>query len=138
MKSIQEYFTIYKQSAWEKDTESMIALYDDNVVIYDMWNHGYQKGLDGWSVVIRNWLGSLGEEKVNVNFEMIEIHEGGKVGFASALISFQAISISNTILRSMKNRITIGFVKKGDAWKVIHQHTSAPINSKLEAMLSFE
>jgi ketosteroid isomerase-like protein len=137
MKKIQDYFIIYKQSAWEKDTESMVALYDENVVIYDMWNQGYQTGLAGWSVVIKDWLRSLGEEKVNVNFEMIEIHEGDDVGFASALISFQAISSSNTVLRSMKNRITVGFVKKGDAWKVVHQHTSAPINSKLEAILDF-
>lgn len=137
MKKIQDYFAIYKQSAWEKDTESMIGLYDDNVVIFDMWNMGYQTGLAQWSVVIKDWLGSLGEERVNVIFEMIEIHEGDKVGFACALISFQAISTGNTIIRSMKNRITVGFIKKSDQWKVIHQHTSAPINSDLEAMLNF-
>lgn len=137
MKKIQDYFTIYKQSAWEKDTESMIGLYDDNVVIFDMWQEGYQTGLAEWSIVIKDWLGSLGEEKVNVIFEMIEIHEGDNVGFGSALITFQAISIDNIIIRSMKNRITLGFVKERDLWKVVHQHTSAPINSDLEAILDF-
>lgn len=137
MKSPQDYFTIYKQSAWNKDTESMIALYHDNVVIFDMWNQGHQTGLTEWSTVIKDWLGSLGEEKVNVIFEMIEIHEGNDVGFGSALITYQAISTSNTILRSMKNRVTLGFIKQGDEWKVIHQHTSAPINSNLEGILNF-
>jgi ketosteroid isomerase-like protein len=137
MKSPQDYFTIYKQSAWNKDTESMIALYHDNVVIFDMWNQGYQTGLTEWSNVIKDWLGSLGDEKVNVIFEMTEIHEGNDVGFGSALITYQAISTSNTILRSMKNRVTLGFIKQGDEWKVIHQHTSAPINSKLEGILNF-
>jgi len=137
MKKIQDYFTIYKQSAWEKDTESMIALYADEVVIFDMWQRGYQTGLSEWSVAIKNWLGSLGEEKVNVIFHMTEVHEGDKVGFANALITFQAISIDDTIIRSMKNRITLGFIKQGDAWKVIHQHTSAPINSSLEGILDF-
>ncbi len=137
MKKIQDYFTIYKQSAWEKDTESMIGLYDDNVVIFDMWQEGYQTGLAEWSIAIKDWLGSLGEEKVNVIFEMIEIHEGDNVGFGSALVTFQAISIDNTIIRSMKNRITLGFVKERDLWKVVHQHTSAPINSDLEAILEF-
>jgi ketosteroid isomerase-like protein len=37
----------------------------------------------------------------------------------------------------MKNRITLGFSKEKDVWKVVHQHTSAPINSNLEAILSF-
>lgn len=137
MKRIQDYFTIYKQSAWEKNTESMIGLYDDNVVIFDMWEKGHQTGLTEWSLAIKDWLGSLGEEKVNVIFEMIEIHEGDTVGFGSAIITFQAISISNIIIRSMKNRITLGFIKNNDTWKVVHQHTSAPINSDLEAILNF-
>jgi ketosteroid isomerase-like protein len=72
-----------------------------------------------------------------VIFEMIKIQEGDIAGFANALISFQAISIDNTIIRSMKNRITLGFIKEKDQWKVVHQHTSAPINSDLEAILNF-
>jgi ketosteroid isomerase-like protein len=137
MKQLQDYFTIYKRAAWDKDIESMIQLYDDNVVIYDLWTKGYQTGLTEWSGAIKDWLGSLGEEKVKVIFEMIEIHESGTIGFASALITYQAISADNTILRSMKNRLTIGFRKEKDLWKVIHQHTSAPINSELVAILNF-
>jgi ketosteroid isomerase-like protein len=137
VKKIQEFFTIYKQSAWSKDAESMIALYHNNVVIFDMWKQGYQTGLITWSDVIKDWFGSLGEEKVNVIFEMIDIHEGDNVGFGSALITFQAISIDNSIIRSMKNRITLGFMKERDEWKVVHQHTSAPISSNLEAILNF-
>ncbi|SKC79001.1 YybH family protein [Ohtaekwangia koreensis] len=137
MKRPQDFFTIYKQSAWDKDTESMIGLYDDNIVIFDMWNQGYQTGLKEWSVVIKDWLGSLGDEKLNVIFEMIEIHESNDVGFGSALITYQAISISNAIVRSMKNRVTLGFIKQKDEWKVVHQHTSAPINSELKAILNF-
>jgi hypothetical protein len=91
MRKPQDYFTIYKQSAWEKDTESMIGLYDDSVVIFDMWDQGYQSGLKEWSLVIKDWLGSLGDEKVNVIFEMIEIHERDQVAFGSALITYQAI-----------------------------------------------
>lgn len=137
MKQLQDFFTIYKQSAWNKDTKSMIALYHDNVVIFDMWNQGHQTGLTEWSTVIKDWLGSLGEEKVNMIFDMIEIHEDNDVGFGSALITYQAISTSNTILRSMKNRVTLGFIKQKGEWKVIHQHTSAPINSNLVGILNF-
>lgn len=133
----QDFFTIYKQSAWDKDIKSMIGLYDDNVVIFDMWALGYLTGIKDWSVVIKDWLGSLGDEKVNVTFEMIEVHEGETAGFGSALITYQAISIDNTILRSMRNRITVGFIKEKDEWKVRHQHTSAPINSELGAILNF-
>ena len=135
MKTLQDFFTIYKQSAWNKDTKSMIALYDDNVLIFDMWSQVYQTGLADWSRVIKDWLGSLVDEKVNVIFEMIEVHEGENIGFGSALIIYQAIAADNTVVRSMKNRISLGFVKEKDVWRVRHQHTSAPVNSKLEAIL---
>jgi ketosteroid isomerase-like protein len=137
MKTLQDYFSIYKQSAWEKDIETMIGLYHHDVVIFDMWMQGYQTGLTGWSIVIKDWLGSLRDEKVNVIFEMIQIHEGENVGFGSALITYQAISTDNTIIRSMRNRITIGFHREKDVWKVIHQHTSSPIDSELKAILNF-
>ncbi len=137
MKTPQDFFTIYKQSAWNKDVESMIGLYDDNVVIFDMWKQGYQTGLTEWSAAIKDWLGSLGEEKVNVIFEMIEINDSENIGFASALITYQAISNGNTILRSMRNRITVVFFKNKNVWKVRHQHTSSPINSELGAILNF-
>lgn len=137
MKQLQDYFTIYEQATWNKDIESMIRLYDDNVVIYDMWTNGYQTGLTEWSIAIKDWLGSLKNENVKVIFEMIEIHESGDIGFGSALITYQAISVDDAILRSMKNRLTIGLKKKKGIWKVIHQHTSAPINSELVAILNF-
>jgi ketosteroid isomerase-like protein len=137
MKRPQDFFTMYKQSAWEKDTENMIRLYDDHIVIFDMWTHGYQTGLTEWSRVIKDWLGPLGDEKVNVIFERIEIREGENMGFGSALITYQAISTDNTIIRSMKNRITLGFIREKDVWKVVHQHTSSPINSDLQAILTF-
>ncbi|MFZ1786749.1 MAG: nuclear transport factor 2 family protein [Saprospiraceae bacterium] len=129
MQAIEDFFEIYKQSAWSKDSAAMINLYDDNVIVFDMWDQGFMLGLPDLKNVIVDWLGSLGEEKVKVDFEMVKINQSGNVGFASALIGFQAIASDGAVLRSMKNRITIGFSKLEDGWKVIHQHTSAPISS---------
>lgn len=117
---IEEFFNVYQDSAWRKDTPTMINLYDEHAVIFDMWDQGYYSDRLAWTKLIEDWLGSLGEEKVKVEFEMIEIQQSGNVGFASALIQFQAISSKGAILRSMKNRITLGFSKFKDEWKVIH------------------
>ncbi len=126
---IIDFFSMYKDAAWRKDTKAMIDLYDEHVVIFDMWDQGHLTDSSAWKKIIIDWLGSLGDEKVKVEFEMVEIHQSDTVGFASALIQFQAISKKGTVLRSMKNRITLGFTKSEDGWKVIHQHTSAPISS---------
>jgi ketosteroid isomerase-like protein len=106
-------------------------------MIFDMWQHGYQKGLKEWSAAIRDWFDSLKVERVNVDFEMIEVHESGDAGFASAVVIFQAVSGDDKILRSMKNRITLGLIKKDHVWRVKHQHTSAPIDLNLQAVLNF-
>lgn len=126
---IEDFFKIYQKAAWSKDITAMINIYDEHAVIFDMWDQGYLTNPEDWHKIIFEWLNSLGDEKVKVEFEMISIHQSGNVGFASALISFQAISNDGAVLRSMKNRITLGFSKFEDGWKVIHQHTSAPIGS---------
>ena len=126
---IEDFFKIYQKSAWDKDASAMISLYDEHALIFDMWDQGYISNFSEWSKIITDWLGSLGEEKVKVEFEMVKIHQSGDVGFASALIQFQAISSEGAVLRGMKNRISLGFSKSEDGWKVIHQHTSAPVSS---------
>jgi ketosteroid isomerase-like protein len=125
---INEFFSLYKESAWHKDTTAMLNLYGEQAVIFDMWDQCYHSTAE-WNQSISDWLGSLGEEKVNVEFERITIHQAGNTGFASALIRFRAISSEGTVVRSMTNRITLGFSRSEDGWKVTHQHTSAPIRS---------
>ncbi len=126
---IKDFFSIYKNAAWSKDATSMKNLYDKNVVIFDMWDKGYISNPLEWDYIIEDWLGNLGEENVKVEFEKVQIFQSENVGFATGLIVFQAISKEGMVLRAMKNRITLGFSKFDDGWKVVHQHTSAPINS---------
>jgi ketosteroid isomerase-like protein len=126
---IEDFFKIYQNAAWNKNPEAMINLYNKDALIFDMWDQGYISNTTEWNKSINDWLGSLGEEKVKVEFELINIQQSGNVGFACALIIFQALSADGTVLRGMKNRITLGFSKKEEGWKVTHQHTSAPISS---------
>lgn len=135
--TINDFFNFYKNYTWDKDIDNMINLYDENVIIFDTWDKGFINGIEEWSAIITDWLTSLGEEKVNVTFEEISIQEDeGKIGFASAIIQYQAISKDNNILRSMKNRISIGFVQKQGIWKVTHQHISVPIDSNLKPIFT--
>jgi ketosteroid isomerase-like protein len=80
---IEDFFKLYQNSAWRKDSMSMINLYDEHAVIFDMWDQGYNSNPTEWGKIIIDWFGSLGEEKVRVEFEMVKIHQSGNVGFAS-------------------------------------------------------
>ena len=135
MQKPADFFSKYQETAFKKDVAGMISLYDEDVEVFDMWERGYFSGLEEWAAVITGWLTSLNEEKVNVIFELINIHESDEIAFAHALIQYQAIAAGGNILRSMKNRISIGLINKNGAWKVKHQHTSAPVDSTLKAIL---
>ncbi len=126
---IEDFFKEYKKAAWEKDSAAMIRLYDTSLVQFDMWDTGYISTPREWAAEIENWFESLGEERVQAEFEMIQVHSSDSIGFASALIQFQAISPDGSVVRGMKNRITLGFVKQTKGWKVVHQHISAPVSS---------
>jgi ketosteroid isomerase-like protein len=138
MKKIEDFFIEYQNAVWQKNAAALLKLYDNSVVQFDMWDKGYYATLQEWAPEIENWLDTLGEEKVKVDFEMIKILKSENIGFASGLIKFQAISADGIVLRSMKNRITVGFSKTKDEWKAVHQHLSAPVTSEdLTAILDF-
>ncbi len=127
---IDDFFTQYQEAVWRKDAAALIDLYDPAAVHFDMWDTGFFKGSAEWKKGIEDWLGSLGEERVKIQFEMVEMHRNENVAFGSALIQFEAHSPEGQILRAMKNRITLGFIRKGAGWKVVHQHISAPVSSE--------
>ena len=130
MKEIEDFFEDYKNAVWQKDATMLLKLYDNEVVSFDMWDIGYYKTLNEWTPEIENQLSSLGEEKVKVDFEMIKVFKSDTNGFASGLIEFQAINTQGAVLRKMKNRITVGFSRFENGWKVVHQHVSAPVTSE--------
>lgn len=137
MKEIQDFFKNYKRAVWEKDPESLIDLYHSKSIQFDTWNRGYHPDTAAWRPEIVKWLSSLGTDRVQVDFEILQSFTGKDIAFASGLIKFAAIAPNGELLRSMKNRITVGFVKEKDQWKAIHQHISAPVSSKdLSAILS--
>lgn len=125
-----DFFEIYKKSTYEKDVFMMLELYDENVVIYDMWDKYVIQGKNNLKIMIREWFDSLKTEKVVVDFSNVEIKIDENLAFAHAFIFYKALSCQEEILRQMKNRITVCFIKKEECWKVIHQHTSIPISSK--------
>lgn len=126
---IEDFFKMYQDAAWRKDAAAMIGLYDPQAIVFDMWDKGYHADSSEWAAIIEDWLGSLHEERVKVGFEMVNIRQEGNLGFASALIQFEALSGEGVVIRGMKNRITLGFSKSEEGWKVVHQHISAPISS---------
>ena len=129
-REILELFGIYKDCAYRKDADRLAAIYDDEVLVFDMWAAFSVSGKAAWKDEIRKWLGSLGDERVVVEFSGIQSALDGSVAFASACAGYAAVAADGKILRSMKNRFTWNLAKKKGQWLIVHQHTSVPIDGK--------
>jgi ketosteroid isomerase-like protein len=97
------------------------------VEIFDMWGQWSLRGIHAWRAMVTEWFGSLGTDKVLVDVHDMRIHAGQEVAAAHAFLTFTGLSAEGKELRAMDNRLTMVLKRTGAQWKIVHEHTSAPI-----------
>lgn len=125
---VEQALDAYAAAVYAKDVESFTALYDDNVHVYDSWSQWEHSGIDVWRTMAGEWFGSLGDERVAVEFADVRSVVGDQVAFGHAAITFTGISAAGERLRSVTNRLPLGLAKHNGGWKIIHEHASLPID----------
>jgi ketosteroid isomerase-like protein len=105
-----------------------------------MWGPAWiYKDKELWLDAARSWFAGLGDERVVVEMENIQIELASDMAFASAFIKYTAVSSEGKVLRWLENRLSCVLVPINGAMKIIHQHTSAPVNhASLKASLRRE
>lgn len=127
-------FEAYRRAVYDKDLEAFLAIYNDELVAYDMWGVWSYAGLPAWREMTAGWFNGLGTDRDVVTFAEPKIRAEGATGFAYAFVNFTAVSSEGRELRGMTNRITWGLRRGASGWKVVHQHTSAPIDNQTKAI----
>jgi ketosteroid isomerase-like protein len=119
----------YKEAVYRKDISAYEALYSDKAQIFDTWGPAWiYKDKELWLDVARSWFAGLGDERVVVEMENVQIDEVSDMAFASAFVKYSAVSPAGKTIRWLENRLSCVLAPVNGAWKIIHQHTSAPIN----------
>ena len=119
----------YKEAVYRKDVNEFVALYDDDIQVFDMLGQWECKGIESWRAMAVDWFASLGAERVIVGIAGIQGCASGEIAAGHAFLTFTAVSADGTELRSLDNRITLVLRRTNERWKIIHEHTSAPVNS---------
>jgi uncharacterized protein (TIGR02246 family) len=127
MMEISGLFEAYKTAVFRKDVEGFLALFDQDIRVFDMWAWEYD-GPGAWREMVNGWFGSLGSDRDVVTFDDIRIRESGDIGVASAFARFTAVSPEGKELRFLENRLTWVVRKKDGGWKIVHEHTSGPVD----------
>jgi ketosteroid isomerase-like protein len=124
---ILQVLDAYKAAVFAKDVDSFVALYDQDVLAFDMWGVWSYNGMAAWRKMTAGWFGSLGTERVIVDFSNAQTVVAADLAVVHAFVTYTAVSADGATLRSLDNRLTATLRQKGDQWKITHQHTSSPI-----------
>lgn len=118
----------YQAAVWAKDAAALLALYDPDVCVFDLWSTWSYAGSEAWREAVNGWFGSLGSERVAVTFEDVQSTADGAAASLHAMVRYQSVAADGQALRAMHNRLTWVLRRKNGAWKIVHEHTSAPVN----------
>ncbi len=134
--SPHDFTAAYQRTVLDKDLESHLRLYDENIHAFDMWGDWKIEGSGAWRAMVTDWFQSLGSERVKCDFTEVVIKERGSSAVLTAFVRYTALDASGVSLRSLCNRITLAMEQSEHGWRVFHQHTSAPIDhAHLRAIL---
>jgi ketosteroid isomerase-like protein len=126
---IEQLLTDYSEAVRAKDVDRFVALYSADVRVFDMWGRWSYDDAAAWREVAAEWFGSLGSEQVAVEFADVHTVIGEDVAVADAFVTYQGLSAEGDELRAMNNRVTWALRKQPDGtWKVVHEHSSAPVD----------
>lgn len=132
-------FAAFSDAVWRKDVEAYLALYDERLLVYDMWEAWAYSGLAAWRTMVEGWFAGLGADRDRVTFRDSHIDISGDMGYVTAIVRFAAVSEAGEELRFLDNRLTWVIRRTESAWKIVHQHTSGPIDfSSMKVVLQRE
>lgn len=120
----------YVEAVRNKDVDAFVALYTQDVHVFDMWGTWSIRGLTAWREMATDWFSALGDEQVVVTCDDENATVIGALAIGHATLTYTAIAPDGTLLQSLSNRATMALRRTGGAWKIFHEHTSAPIDHR--------
>lgn len=121
-------FEQYASAVLEKDAEALLSLYDDDVRVFDLWSEWSYEGRAAWRVAIGQWFDSVGDESIRVVFDDVRSVVAEDLATVVAIISYCEVGKDGAEGRAMENRLTWVLRRLDGAWRIVHEHTSAPVD----------
>jgi uncharacterized protein (TIGR02246 family) len=121
-------FETYQNAAFHKDEATLLGIYANDVIAFDMWGRWSINGIDALCEMVRAWFASVGDDRDAVTFEVIRTVVGNDLAMAEAFVTYTAVNAAGVAQRSMQNRLTWVAAPRAGQWRIVHQHTSSPID----------
>jgi len=130
MHTINELLENYQSAVLEQNVDKFIAMYDTNVHIFDSWSKWNIIGKDAWRKQVEDWFSVLQRDNstLRVSYEDCVIYEEGDLASIHTNIRFSEYNSNKIEFRHLTNRFTFILRKVDSVWKIVHEHSSLPIN----------
>ncbi|MFU8947825.1 YybH family protein [Mycetocola zhadangensis] len=125
---VQAALDAYAAAVAIRDVSAFVALYADDVHAYDAWDQWQFSGIEAWRAMVTGWFTSISDENIEVTYTDLQTSVGDSVAFGHADVTYTAFSVAGERLRSMTNRFTFGMELQAGTWKIVHEHSSLPID----------
>ena len=124
---IRQLLDGYQAAVLAKDVEAFVALYADDVLVYELWGQ-WTHDLASWRAMAEGWFQFLGEERSVVEATDVRTTVCGDMALLTAFLTYRAVDPTGKQLRSLDNRLSWVARLRGGRWQVVHEHTSVPIS----------
>ncbi len=127
---IRQVMDAYKAAVFAKDVDAFMGLYAQDVRVFDLWSTWSYDSAEAWRGTVAGWFDSLGTAQVAVGWDTVQITMADDAAVAHAFISYADVSATGEGQRAIENRLTWVLKPQGGGWKIIHEHTSAPVDGE--------
>ena len=126
-KQISRVMRSYEAAVFARDAEAFMRLYHPAVRVFDAWGIWLYQDAGSWRTAVEGWFASIGSGRVKVSFSDVQTFGDESLATVSAIVTYAAESAQGESLRSMQNRMTWVLRETGHVFRIVHEHTSAPI-----------
>jgi ketosteroid isomerase-like protein len=130
MHTINDVLENYQRSVLEQNVDNFISMYDDNVHLFDSWSKWNIVGKTVWQTHVEDWFSVLKRDNstLRVSYEDLTIYEADNLASIHVNIRFSEYNSNKIEFRHLTNRFTFILKKIDASWKIVHEHSSLPIN----------
>ena len=123
---IRQALAAYQSAVLAKDVEAFMAIYAEDAQIFELWGT-WVHDIASWREMAKGWFAFLGDQRSVVEAHDVRTQVSGDMALLTASLTYRAVDAAGTPLRSLDNRLSWVLRLRGGQWRVVHEHTSAPL-----------
>lgn len=122
---IRDVFDRYAAAVKASDADALMALYADDVHVFDMMEPFERHGRESGREMIQSWLGDTSATQ-DCDIEDLQVIESGDLAAVRAAVRY-GVTMADGTHHTMWNRATWTLRRIDGAWKIVTEHTSVPL-----------